>query len=81
MLVSGHAVGEKGERRNNSTARSLFGITKEEEDRKKIRNGEETLIGKQPVPMHFDIILLRPIHSLFNRYNDVVLCYFFHPFF
>jgi len=35
MLVSRHAVGEKGERRNNSTARALFGITKEEEDQKK----------------------------------------------
>lgn len=38
VLVSGHAVGEKGERRtrhNNSTARALFSITKEEEDQKK----------------------------------------------
>jgi hypothetical protein len=48
MLVAGHAVGEKGERRtrhNNSTARTLFGITKEEEDQKKIQNEEETLVG------------------------------------
>lgn len=64
MLVSGHAVGEKGEKRNNSTARALFGVTKEEEDRKKILNEEETLVGKQPVLMHFDIILLRPIRFL-----------------
>lgn len=41
MLIAGHAVGEKGERKtritrhNNSTARTLFGITKEEEDQKK----------------------------------------------
>jgi len=38
VLVFGHAVGEKGERRsrhNNGTARALFGITKEEEDQKK----------------------------------------------
>jgi len=35
VLVSRHAVGEKGERRNNSIARALFGITKEEEDQKK----------------------------------------------
>lgn len=57
-------MGEKGERHNNSTSRALFGITKEEEDQKKIQNVEETLVGKQPVLMHFDIILLRPVRFL-----------------
>lgn len=51
MLVAGHAVGEKGERRAQGTTiaqrvhYSVFGITKEEEDRKKIQNEEETLVG------------------------------------